>query len=222
MSKLFSEKQLRDAMVMNAISEEQKNAPSPWNFASPAKRARPESDSIKSTNKSKIKVTKFTETDVPFIKQEPLSSSSESEEEEEDSSDSEFSYKSSYEEDDSDLDSDYGSPKRGGKFACKYCKSSFRSAQALGGHMSRRHPGKSHDYNRKKEVRKRRELERARLLLAKRIFYKELGYDYERLKKGKDGKAKLRQVMNRAKLKRIKTDITRKQLEEFIKTEDIV
>jgi len=224
MSKLFSEKQLKEAMVMNAILEEQKNVPSPWNFASPAKRERSESISIKSTSKSRNKVAKFTETGLSFIKQEALSSSSESEEiEEENSSDPEFSCESSHEdEDNSDLDSDYGTPKRGGKFACKYCKSSFRSAQALGGHMSRRHPGKSHDYNRKKEVRRRRELERARLLLAKKMFYKELGYDYEKLRKGKEGKAKLRQLMNRAKLKRIKTDITKKQLEVFVKTEDVL
>lgn len=222
MSKLFSEKQLRDALAMNELLEEQKNVPHFCDTISPGKRIKSESDSGKLSAKTQAKPTKFTEANKTLIKEEPVSSSSESESEseEENSSDPEFDYESSYEEDDnSQIDSDYGSPKRGGKFSCRYCKSSFRSAQALGGHMSRKHPGKSHDYNRKKEVRKRRELDRARLLLAKKLFYRELGCDYEKLRKLKDGKAKLRDLMNRAKLKKIKTEITKRQLDDFMKTE---
>eukprot|EP00826_Nyctotherus_ovalis_P062045 TRINITY_DN8908_c0_g1_i3.p1 TRINITY_DN8908_c0_g1~~TRINITY_DN8908_c0_g1_i3.p1 ORF type:complete len:290 (-),score=70.52 TRINITY_DN8908_c0_g1_i3:221-1090(-) len=219
MSKLFSEPQLKDIMVMNCLLEERKSEtkePPSSKLTSSRKRVKPEAD-VPVVGSRRQKVGRFTETQIVSEQSEGPSTPSQNAKSLESPS---YSYsESSYEEDDSDLDSDYGSPRRGGKFGCKYCKSSFKSAQALGGHMSRKHPGKSHDYNRKKEVRKRRELDRARLLLAKKMFYKEQGHDYERLKRLKDGKSKLKTLMNRARLKRIKTEITKKQLEDFVKSE---
>lgn len=47
----------------------------------------------------------------------------------------------------------------------------------LGGHLSRRHPGKSVDYNKKLEVRKRREPERDALKRAKTIYFEKTGLD---------------------------------------------
>ncbi len=83
--------------------------------------------------------------------------------------------------------------------------------------MSRKHPGKSKDYNHKKEVRKNREFERVRLLLAKIRFYKELGRDYEEMRQSAAGKAKSRKLLNRARLKRIKKSISDEEVDNYIR-----
>lgn len=45
-------------------------------------------------------------------------------------------------------------------FICKECGDSFEHGQALGGHMSRKHPGQSQAFNKKIQRRKEREFER--------------------------------------------------------------
>ena len=43
-------------------------------------------------------------------------------------------------------------------YSCKFCPKIFNLRSALGGHISKAHPGKSQAYNHKKTVRDRREL----------------------------------------------------------------
>ena len=46
------------------------------------------------------------------------------------------------------------------KYQCKICFKRFLHSSALGGHISKAHPGQSRAYNHKKRVRETRELER--------------------------------------------------------------
>lgn len=46
------------------------------------------------------------------------------------------------------------------KYNCKYCEKKFKICAALGGHISKAHPGQSASYNHKKRVREERQLER--------------------------------------------------------------
>jgi hypothetical protein len=98
-------------------------------------------------------------------------------------------------------------------FQCSYCKEVFGTGQALGGHMSRKHTGKSLKYNHKKDVRKQREFERMKLHLAKKKYFKELGYDYDTLMQTPEGKMKAKTYMNRSRIKKIKTLLS---IEEII------
>ena len=59
---------------------------------------------------------------------------------------------------------------RGKKFACEFCRKKFTKAQALGGHMSKSHPGMSHEFEKKVEKRKEREPMRELLKNAKLIY----------------------------------------------------
>lgn len=97
-------------------------------------------------------------------------------------------------------------------FPCIYCESVFRTGQALGGHMSRRHSGKSEKYNHKKDVRKQREIDRMRLYAAKKKYLKELGYNYDDMSQTSEGKVKAKTLMNRCKLKKIKNTLTEKEI----------
>lgn len=45
---------------------------------------------------------------------------------------------------------------------CKMCGIEFKSGRQLGGHMSRKHPGKSTDYKQRKEIRKNKFVEKSR------------------------------------------------------------
>ena len=110
---------------------------------------------------------------------------------------------------------------RSGEFACKYCTMTFKKSQGLGGHMSRAHPGKSQDYNRKKSVRKNREIERARLCLAKRKFFNEMNCDYDKLIKTKEGRKVMQSLIKRNQLKKIKRKITKEEIDNFIEEEAI-
>lgn len=98
-------------------------------------------------------------------------------------------------------------------FRCGYCGEAFGSGQALGGHMSRKHTGKSAKYNHKKDVRRQRELERMRLHAAKKKYFQELGYDYDAMMLTPEGKMKAKKHMNRSRIKRIKTLLS---IEEII------
>lgn len=90
-------------------------------------------------------------------------------------------------------------------FQCSYCEEVFATGQALGGHMSRKHTGKSLKYNHKKDVRRQREFERMKLYLAKKKYFQELGYDYDVMMQTPDGKMKAKTYMNRSRIKKIKT-----------------
>ena len=46
-------------------------------------------------------------------------------------------------------------------YKCKFCPIRFKICSALGGHISKAHPGQSKAYNHKKTVRENRELERS-------------------------------------------------------------
>lgn len=46
------------------------------------------------------------------------------------------------------------------QFPCKFCDRKFKFCSALGGHVSKAHPGLSEAYEHKKRVRDTRELER--------------------------------------------------------------
>jgi hypothetical protein len=96
--------------------------------------------------------------------------------------------------------------KKGDLYECKICAQAFDSGQALGGHVSRRHPGKSEDYMNKRRIRTGREADRAILNLAKITFYKSIGLDYALLKRTKDGNQILKAALNRPRLKQIKNE----------------
>ena len=101
-------------------------------------------------------------------------------------------------------------------YKCSKCKSEFLTGQALGGHMSKKHPGKSEHYISKIETNKRRTLERIKLIIAKRKFYKELNFDYEKLNKSKNGKMKLKKLINRNRIRKIKSNIDDKEISEYL------
>lgn len=210
MSRLYSELQVKGGV--GELLEERKGKASSQGISS-AKRLRPERSSPKI--KTQRKVTKFTETKVGSVKKDPKPSLLKNENPKEaNASNPELNRNS--QKDDNDSDSDYGTPRGGSRFHCKSCQRAFRSAQAMGGHMSRKHPGESRDYNKKAAVRRRRVLDRARLLLAKKLLYQELGYDYETMKTTKHGRMMLKSLMNRTKLKKLKAKVTKKELEDFI------
>ena len=61
------------------------------------------------------------------------------------------------------------------KYKCKTCGEVFSHGQALGGHMSRTHPGMSSAFNKKVERRKERAVDRELLRLAKEKHAKMFG-----------------------------------------------
>ena len=251
MSKLFSEKVFKEALLWRDEVRERELAqcePSPRPFISPKKRANPEVQPFnKKVNdfqgvKDLCPKSKRLRTRAPEPSPSEKSSedspnvtvkkeSSEEEDQDKTESDHEKSPQDSlYEEDEDDEssyaevdenDSDYGTPRAGGKVKCRHCRASFKTAQALGGHMSRKHPGKSDDYNHKKEVRAKREFERVKLLLAKKRYYKGLGHDYEELLKTIEGKRKIRNLLNRGKLKKVKWSITDDEVNDYM-TEKLI
>ena len=109
-----------------------------------------------------------------------------------------------------------GGKRREKPFPCNQCRMSFNKAQALGGHMSRRHPGKSNEYNYKKTIRKMREIERVKLHLAKKKFFTTMDYDYDDLLKTVEGKMRARTLMNRTRIKRIKKNLTEEEVNNFL------
>ena len=59
------------------------------------------------------------------------------------------------------------------EFECKICDKKFAHSSALGGHISKAHPGQSKAYNHKKFVRETRELERELHKHSMEIYYKQ-------------------------------------------------
>lgn len=97
-----------------------------------------------------------------------------------------------------DLKNDVENPKKavGGKFLkyqCRFCKKNFKQCAALGGHISKAHPGQSMAYNHKKQVREQRELERLLHKDAMEFYFKKFN------KKGESHK-----ILNRNTIKSIK------------------
>ena len=99
-------------------------------------------------------------------------------------------------------------------YTCKLCTEYFESGQALGGHMSRKHAGGSEKYIDKLNIRKERDFERKKLLLAKRKHFRGIGWDYDALHMTEEGRRQIRQSINRSKIKKIKDNIT---VDEFDK-----
>eukprot|EP00826_Nyctotherus_ovalis_P009039 TRINITY_DN12360_c0_g2_i2.p1 TRINITY_DN12360_c0_g2~~TRINITY_DN12360_c0_g2_i2.p1 ORF type:complete len:287 (+),score=16.37 TRINITY_DN12360_c0_g2_i2:186-1046(+) len=107
--------------------------------------------------------------------------------------------------------------RNGNLFRCVHCAKLFKTGQALGGHMSRKHAGKSSKYNHKKEIRQTREFERVKLQLAKKKFFDSLGYDYDSMMETPEGKMKAKSLINRSKIKRIKSHLTEKEVSNYFK-----
>ena len=80
-----------------------------------------------------------------------------------------------------------------GRYDCKFCSKKFKQCAALGGHISKAHPGQSDAYNHKKQVREEREKERQ--------LHKEAMYVY---KKAYGHTMQSQRVLNRNTLRRIK------------------
>lgn len=100
-------------------------------------------------------------------------------------------------------------------FACKYCEMIFCRSQALGGHMSRAHPGKSCEYKKKKNKRKSREVERLKLLIAKRKYFRMLSFDYDELFTTPEGRKKAQGLIDRTAIKKIKRELTKEEIDNF-------
>jgi len=102
-----------------------------------------------------------------------------------------------------------------GIFKCKHCDRTFNRSQALGGHMSRKHPGKSTEYKIKKNKRKTREVERLRLHIAKRKYFAGMNYSYDELFDTPQGRRQAQRLINRAAIKKIKKEITKEEINNF-------
>ena len=61
------------------------------------------------------------------------------------------------------------------QFICKSCNEEFGTGQALGGHMSRVHPGESKSYQKKLQRRDERHFDRALLRYAKQMHEERFG-----------------------------------------------
>lgn len=61
------------------------------------------------------------------------------------------------------------------QFICKSCNEEFGTGQALGGHMSRVHPGESKSYQKKLQRRDERHFDRALLKYAKKMHEEHFG-----------------------------------------------
>ena len=84
-------------------------------------------------------------------------------------------------------------------YSCEVCMQKFNSGQGLGGHMSRKHPKASEKFNKKKEIRKRREEHRNILYEAKKKLLANFNFDYEELRKTPEGKKKIKEIVKKNK-----------------------
>ena len=73
--------------------------------------------------------------------------------------------------------SNMGERRERSRFHCDECKEDFTTGQALGGHMSRVHPGKSNSYAKKVQRREERTFDRELLRLAKIEHAEKFGED---------------------------------------------
>ena len=100
---------------------------------------------------------------------------------------------------------------------CEYCGDIFKTGQALGGHMSRKHTGKSSKYNHKRLIREKREFERMKLYAEKRKYFEKLGYDYEEMTLTKEGKSMAKSMINRTQVKKITSTLSTNEVFHYIK-----
>lgn len=84
-------------------------------------------------------------------------------------------------------------------YTCEVCKQKFNSGQGLGGHMSRKHPRASEKFNKKKEIRKKREEHRNVLHEAKKKLLANFNFDYQELRKTSEGKRKIKEIVKKNK-----------------------
>ena len=96
------------------------------------------------------------------------------------------------------------------QFKCLVCaregkEQYFETGQGLGGHMSRVHKGESEKFNRKKEIRSRREELRNILTEAKKKMLSEQKLDYDFMMTSKEGKMQIKQFIkdNRERYRKI-------------------
>ena len=73
-------------------------------------------------------------------------------------------------------------------FKCEFCDFNSNSGQALGGHMSRKHPNKSNNYSLKKMIRNQRETNRHIIHKARKELLSKYNYDYDELIHDKEKK----------------------------------
>ena len=104
----------------------------------------------------------------------------------------------------------------GKKFKCEVCAKEgreqyFETGQGLGGHMSRVHKGKSDKFNKKKEIRNKREDFRKILCEAKIKMLRDKDLDYDYLMKSKEGKLKVKNFIkeNREKYRKLVRELRR-------------
>jgi hypothetical protein len=102
------------------------------------------------------------------------------------------------------------------KFKCEVCAKEgreqfFETGQGLGGHMSRVHKGKSDKFNKKKEIRNKREDFRKILCEAKIKMLRDKDLDYDYLMKSKEGKLKVKTFIkdNREKYRKLVRELRR-------------
>jgi len=101
------------------------------------------------------------------------------------------------------------------EYKCKFCCKRFQYCSALGGHISKAHPGQSDAYNHKKKVRELRELERDLHTEAMQIYKDDQiqsGASPEdiALLSGQTASEKNKSLLNRNTIKRIKKDLVQK------------
>ena len=117
-----------------------------------------------------------------------------------------------------DTNMDDSEEEKGLPHPCPICNKRFKESSALGGHISKAHPGQSTAYNHKKRVRDARELERTLHREAMDLYQAELN----NLEAGKDNvstengaalnltdKKSKDLALNRNAIKRIKKDLVR-------------
>lgn len=82
-------------------------------------------------------------------------------------------------------------------YKCEHCEAFYESGQALGGHMSRKHPNLSVKYKKKKMVRDRRESQRNVLYEAKKELLSNYEMDYEDMRNDKVKKQVLKNFIRK-------------------------
>ncbi len=107
-------------------------------------------------------------------------------------------------------------------FSCEVCGQKFNSGQGLGGHMSRKHPKKSEKFQKKKEIRNKREVHRNTLYEAKKKLLTEFNLNYEELRKTTGGKKEIKEIVKKNKdlFKKFRIEITRAKKKEKLKSEE--
>jgi hypothetical protein len=105
-------------------------------------------------------------------------------------------------------------------YCCTICGRIFGTGQAVGGHMSRSHPGKSESYATKKETRRKREFDRIKLAIAKIRYFDSINMDYQELIRTQQGKEKAKKLLCRSKVKNIKMKLTDNDVNNYVESNE--